>query len=138
MDKIELSKISVEQANTLDQPITLEELRKAHFFMPNNKSPGPGGYPVKFYKHFWHLLSPGYIRMVNEVKMPGIVPSHMNTALISVLLKINKDLTLTPSYRPVSLINKALSNRLESHISIDSSRSFRFYERLTFVHQHAT
>lgn len=61
--------------------------------------------------------------MVIENKSRNI-PPHMNIALISVLLKPNKDPALTLSYRLISLINsnlkiisKAQTNRLESVIS---------------------
>ena len=92
--------------------------------MPNNKSPGMDGFPAEFYKHFWPTISPLFVKMVNEIKRTSSIPSQMNTALISVLLKPNKDSTLCSSYRPISLINtdlkiisKALSTKLEKVIS---------------------
>lgn len=98
-------------------------LMEAVLSMPNNKSPGSDGYPIEFYIQFWHLISPLFVRMVNEIKSSGNIPQKMNTAHISVLIKPYKDPTLTSSYSPISLINcnlkiisKTLTNRLESVI----------------------
>lgn len=89
--------------------------------MPNNKSPGPDGLPAEFYKHFWDLLSPLFIRLTTDIKPTSSIPTHMNTAVISLLLKPNKDPTHPSSYRPLSLINtdlkiitKALATRIET------------------------
>ncbi len=75
---------------------------------------------AEFYKHFWSILSPLFIRMIIESKQKSKLPDNMNTATISLLLKPNKDPTLPSSYRPISLINvdikiiaKALAYRLE-------------------------
>lgn len=92
--------------------------------MPNNKAPGPEGFPAKFYKHFWSTLSPLLFRMLSESQQKLKLPISMNTATISLLLKPNKDPKLPSSYRPISLINadikiitKALTSRFEKVIS---------------------
>ena len=117
---IKLPQLSTEQVNILDSPVTEKELFTALNLMPNNKAPGPDGFPAEFYKHFWSILAPLYIRTITEIKQNSKFPVHMNTALISLLPKPNKDHTLPSNYRPISLINvdmkiisKALSHRLE-------------------------
>ena len=93
--------------------------------MPNNKSPGPDGFPAEYYKHFWHIFSPLFHRVTLEIKTTSIIPTHMNTANMSLILKPNKDPTQPSSYRPISLINtdlkiitKALATRMETATSI--------------------
>ncbi len=88
--------------------------------MPNNKAPGPDGFPAEFYKQFWSTLSPLFIRMLSESQQKLKLPANMNTATISLLFKPNKDPKLPSSYRPISLINadikiiaKVLSHRIE-------------------------
>ena len=88
--------------------------------MPNNKAPGPDGYPVEFYKEFWTTLAPTFYKMLLEIKENQKIPPNMNLANITVLLKPGKDPTLPSSYRPISLINvdlkiisKALAKRIE-------------------------
>ncbi|KAJ0032063.1 hypothetical protein NQD34_002144 [Periophthalmus magnuspinnatus] len=107
-------------AEFLDAPLSLQDLHKALLQMPNNKAPGPDGYPPEFYKHFWNLLSPLFNRTVTEIKNTSQIPLHMNTAAITILLKPDKDPTQPTSYRPLSLLNtdlkiitKALALRLE-------------------------
>ena len=70
--------------------------------MSNNKALGLDGFPMEFYKHFgkhFRHYSP------DEIKINKSIPYHMNTALITVLLKTNKDPTHCSSYRPISFIN---------------------------------
>ena len=93
--------------------------------MPNNKSPGPDGFPAEFYKHFWNILSPLFFRVTTEIKTTSIIPTHMNTAVMTLLLKPNKDPTHPSSYRPLSLINtdlkiitKTLATRIETVIPL--------------------
>uniref|UniRef100_A0A672F570 Reverse transcriptase domain-containing protein n=1 Tax=Salarias fasciatus TaxID=181472 RepID=A0A672F570_SALFA len=115
--------LSPEQKNTLDSPLTNEEIHSALNKMPNNKAPGPDGFPAEFYKHFWSILAPLFQNMLSEIQQNSRFPSNLNTASISLLLKPNKDPTLPSSYRPISLLNvdikiitKALSHRLEKII----------------------
>ncbi len=120
LNNINLPQLSKHQINTLDSPLTEHEFFNALKLMPNNKAPGPDGYPAEFYKHFWSILSPLFIRMIIESKQKSKLPDNMNTATISLLVKPNKDPTLPSSYRPISLINvdikiiaKAIAYRLE-------------------------
>ena len=106
--------------NILDAPLTSEELNKALNTIPNNKSSGPAEFPAGFYKHFWDILSPLFYRVTAEIKTTSTIPMHMNPAVMTLLSKPNKDLTLPSSYRPLSLINthfkiitKTLATRIE-------------------------
>ena len=70
------------------------------------------------------VLTPVFYRLTLEIQNTSQIPSHMNTSVISVLLKPNKDPTHPSSYRPLSLINtdlkiitKTLAIRLETVIS---------------------
>lgn len=119
-ENIKLPQLPKDMATFLEKPLTLKDLHEALRQMPNNKTPGPDGYPAEFYKHFWPLLSPLFFRAVTEIKNTSQIPSHMNTAAITVILKPDKDPTLPTSYRPLSLLNtdlkiitKTLAARLE-------------------------
>uniref|UniRef100_A0A669EVM6 Reverse transcriptase domain-containing protein n=1 Tax=Oreochromis niloticus TaxID=8128 RepID=A0A669EVM6_ORENI len=120
LDNITLPKLSDSQAIALDSPLTSGELQEALISMPNNKAPGPDGFPAEFYKEFWTILAPVFYRTLLEIKEKGRLPSNMNSANINLLLKPGKDPVYPSSYRPISLINvdlkiicKALSKRLE-------------------------
>lgn len=123
LNNINLPQLNKEQIDTTDSPLTDKELSTALNLMPNNKSPGPDGFPAEFYKHFWSILAPLFNRLITEIKQNSKMPPNMNTATISLLLKPNKDPTQPASYRPISLLNvdtkiitKALAHRIEKII----------------------
>lgn len=53
LNNLDLPKLSKQAADTLDTPLTFDELYKALNQMPNNTSPGPDDLPTEFRKHFW-------------------------------------------------------------------------------------
>lgn len=105
LDNTILPKLNMEQVNTLELPITEKELHSALKSMQKNKAPGPDGFPAEFYEHFWSTVYPLFSRTITEIKHNAKFPSHMNTALISLIPKPNKDHTFASNYRPISLIN---------------------------------
>lgn len=119
-NNLDLPKLCEEDAEELDKPLTVEDLYKALFQMPNNKLPGPDGFPLGFYKHFWYIISPLFYKLTLEIKDKSKIPSHMNTSLISVLLKPNRDPMQPFSYRlslistDLKIITTALAIRLET------------------------
>lgn len=93
--------------------------------MPYNKLPRPDGLPDEFYKHFWQIMSLLFYRVVTEMKTSSTNLMHMNTVVMTLLLKSNKDPIYPTSYRPLSLINtdlkvvtKVLATRIETVILI--------------------
>lgn len=106
---IDLAHLTQDQVRMLDKPIALEELFCTLNQIPN-KAPGPDGFPAGFYKHFWPTLFPLFIRMTDKCMITSRIPPTMNTAMITLLLKPNKDLTQSTSYTPLSLVNKDITN----------------------------
>ena len=51
-------KLSNEDRDESDTDITIDDLRKALYDMEEDKSPGPNGLTVKFYKTFFEDLAP--------------------------------------------------------------------------------
>jgi hypothetical protein len=49
----DIPQLSVEENNLLIADFSMEEIHDAIFQMEHNKSPGPDGFPAKFYQHFW-------------------------------------------------------------------------------------
>jgi hypothetical protein len=49
----DIPQLSVEENNLLIANFSMEEIHDAIFQMEHNKSPGPDGFPAKFYQHFW-------------------------------------------------------------------------------------
>ncbi len=88
--------------------------------MQSGKSPGPDGFPTEF-KKFSLQLSPLLLSVFEESLNIGSLPFSMRQALISLILKPNKNPLDCGSYRPISLLNvdvkilaKVLSLRLET------------------------
>lgn len=110
--------------NSLDAPITLEELRQAIVDMPNQKSPGPDGLPVEVYKQYGEVLAPELLKTLNWSAAVGRLPSSMSEAIIVLIQKEGKDQLDASSYRPISLLGtdakilaKVLATRLNKCIS---------------------
>ena len=105
----------------LDEPLSLDEVTQAIRSMQSNKSPGPDGFPIEFYKTFGDALAKPMLNMFNEALNIGLLPQSLRQASISLILKKDKDPLECGSYRPISLcpvdakvLAKALARRLES------------------------
>lgn len=70
-----LDPLTVEHQQWMDEPITELEVLRAIKKMKNNKSPGPDGYPVEFYKVFVSTLSPVLVKTFNNVMQSGSIPT---------------------------------------------------------------
>jgi len=68
LNSIVLPQINKEQTNTLDSPLTQDDLFTELNLMPNNKAPGLDGYPTEFYKHFWSIIAALFHKMIIEIK----------------------------------------------------------------------
>uniref|UniRef100_A0A3B3HW57 Reverse transcriptase domain-containing protein n=1 Tax=Oryzias latipes TaxID=8090 RepID=A0A3B3HW57_ORYLA len=118
---LKITTVDQEDANTLGRTISLSEISTAILSLQAGKCPGPDGYPSEFYKKFIDKLAPLLLDMYNEAYSEGMLPQTLNQAIISLILKKEKDPLSCSSYRPISLLNvdfkilsKILSIRLET------------------------
>lgn len=107
-------------ADELEKDISVTEIVFAIRDMQSGKSPGPDGFPAEFFKKFSEPLSPLLLSVFNESSVTLSLPVSMRQAIISLLLKKDKNPLNCSSYRPVSLLNadakifaKVLAKRLE-------------------------
>lgn len=89
----------------MNAPFTKDEIWHAIQSMPSGKAPGPDGFPLEFYKQFWPELSPILMQVMNNIFEKNSLPESWSLAIISLLLKKDKDPTNCSSYRPISLLN---------------------------------
>ncbi len=108
------------QSESLDVPITQEEVKAAITSMKPGKSPGADGLPSEFYKNYVDILAPILTEVYTEAFEAEVLPSTFMEALITLIPKRDRDLTDPANFRPISLINmdckmlaKILASRLE-------------------------
>ena len=96
----------------------IDEISFAVKNMNTNKSPGPDGLTVEFYRKFWNLLSPYLVWVYNACFEAGEMCDSMKTSNTRVTFK-KGDRKSLKNWRPISLLNvdykicsKAISVRL--------------------------
>lgn len=120
---LNLPKLNEEAVKHLDADISLKEINKTIFSFPNNKSPGPDGFTIEFFKKFSDIISPLLLCMYKCSRDTSELPPTLYGANITLISKPGRDPLLVSSYCPISLIpietkfiGKILANRLKSHI----------------------
>ncbi len=82
----------------------MEEIVEAIQNLSPGKAPGPNGFSAEFYKTYVQELSPLLLDMYCEAMDRGGLPPSLYDAVISLILKKDKDSLDCKSYRPISLI----------------------------------
>jgi hypothetical protein len=90
--------------------------------LPNEKSPGPGGFNNEFIKNCWNIIG-AYIKKIKYFYEGNIFLESLNSSYITLIPKIDTPL-LPGEFRPISLLNsvlkiltKILANRLQKNHS---------------------
>lgn len=120
LDRVPLPCLSDEQREKLNAPLTEEEIRRAIASLKSGKAPGPDGFCPEFYKKLSHLVVGPLTGMFLDSFENGRLPSTLNLASITLILKKDKPPDTCGSFRPISLIgvdskllSKLLATRLE-------------------------
>ena len=126
-------KLTSEQADTINGPLTIEEIGISIAKMPRNKTPGSDGLPADFYKVFFIKLKFLLCEVFNEAKDCGRLHLSARRGIITLLPKKDWDILLVKNWRPITLLNcdykiisKVISHRiqavLENVINQDQAR----------------
>ena len=67
-----LGRITEEDNSYITRHFTEEEIKQVIFGIRDDMAPGPDGFSITFYKHFWELIKGGLMRMVNDFYLENL------------------------------------------------------------------
>lgn len=111
-------KISDEETEHLQRDVELQEIYAVVMSMNSNKSPGPDGINMEYYKKLWIVVHTDILLMIKEFLDTNSLPPGINSSFIALIPKKDSPDSVS-DFRPISLINcslkillKLLANRL--------------------------
>jgi hypothetical protein len=127
--------ISEDEARDLYLPVTKMELKSVLSQFKRDKSPGPDGWTVEFFLHFFDLVSEDLLAFGGGGLIRWSYSRKSKFHFLSLIPKINKPQTFG-DYRPISLCNlvykvisKVIANRIKPILSRNlSAEQFGFLE----------
>ena len=105
LDLGNVPKLTNEQRQLLDSPISGTEILASLKKLNNGKSPGTSGFQAEFFKFFWNDIGSFIIRSFNCSIRKGELSSSQRLGIISILPKGNKPRDFLKNWRPISLLN---------------------------------
>jgi hypothetical protein len=127
LDRYQVPKLSQDQVNDLNSPISPKELESVFNSLPTKKSPGPDGFRAEFYQTFKEDLVPVLLKLFHKIETEGTLPNPFYEATITMIPKPQKEPTNKENFRPISLmnidatiLNKILPNGIQEHIKKSS------------------
>ena len=115
-----IPRLSNEDRDSLEGPLTYEECKKVLDSFKNDKSPGEDGFTVEFYKFFYDLLGKDLLASFNEAYETNEHTISQRRGIITLLPKEDGSLLELQNWRPITLLNvdckiaaKAIAKRIE-------------------------
>ena len=105
LESQKLQKLEQEEIENLNRPITREEIEAVIQNLPRHNSPGPDGFPGRFYQTFKEETIPILLKLFRKIERDGVLPHLFYEASITLIPKPDKDSTKKENYRPISLMN---------------------------------
>eukprot|EP00253_Pinus_taeda_P018715 PITA_18715 len=112
--------ITQEINEILNRDIEEEEIRKAIWTLQPDKSPGPDGFPINFYRDYWQLIKKDLAKMLRGIQRKGKMGGFTNSTFLALIPKENRPTSFS-RFRPISLCNssykiftKIITMRLQS------------------------
>lgn len=101
-ERYEIKRLTNEQRQLLNTPITLQEVLEAIHKSKKGKSPGLDGFTNEYYKLFANELGTPLKDTMNEIIHVATPQTQANIILIP---KENKEILEPKNFRPISLLN---------------------------------
>jgi len=113
------NKVSTAQNDLLNKPVDISELEEAIKQMQRGTAPGPDGFTVDFFVHFWDLFKQDILQIVETSRTSGSILKAFNSTFLTLIPK--EEGADSPSlFRPISLCNviykitsKIIANRIK-------------------------
>ena len=119
-NNIHIPKLSDDDKQFLERPLSKNELYEVVKSMQSNKTPGFDGLPIEFYSAFWPELNELLIDSFNFSLQSGLMSASQRNGIITLLPKKDRDPLLIKNYRPITLLTtdykilaKCLTTRLK-------------------------
>jgi len=96
--------VTVEDSNQLDSPCNLQEVWDVLKSFTKYKSPGPDGWTVEFFLHFFELVGAELLELVEDSRIRGKVIGSLNSTFLTLIPKEN-NVTSLDDYKPIALCN---------------------------------
>ena len=85
--------LNQEEVETLNRPITRDEVEAAINSLPTKKSPGQDGFTAKFYQSYKEELVPFLLKLYQTIQKKGILPNPFYETNIILIPKPGRDST---------------------------------------------
>ena len=93
LEKYNFLKLSQEEMENLNRPITSTGIETVIRNLPANKSPGPDDFTAEFYQKFRTKLTPILLKLFQKIAEEGKLPNSFYEATVTLTPKPNKDAT---------------------------------------------
>ena len=94
LEKYTSPKLSQEEIEHLNRPITGTEIETIIRNLPGRKSPGPDGFTAEFYQKFMEELTPTLLKLFQKIAWESKLPNSFYEATITLISKPDKDATI--------------------------------------------
>jgi hypothetical protein len=100
----DIPQVSEVENDILTSLFTETEVKEAIFQMEHNKTPGPDGFPAKFYQVFWEVIKADLMALFHDFHKGEPPLFSLSFGIITLLPKCQEDIKIE-QYRPICLLN---------------------------------